>query len=223
MTCALQQMDAAASKAPRSDLHSLALVFKEIAEAYQLPPFVAQQHVGMMLNYTAINQHLGEFADVKAAFLSPDIYPQPEPDMLTILEEGYRVQFELFNHRSPVITQQASDSRKVWRFLIKNSELTFKPNMNERWVVSPGWDCNAKGSPNLATKPGYVVFPGYEGTLVIGTTDGMQESMREIDGDQTHMQFGSDICAVFFIANDDLDCRYGAGFGDNHGSISITI
>ena len=41
MTCALQQMDAAASKAPRSDLHSLALVFKEIAEAYQTPRLIS--------------------------------------------------------------------------------------------------------------------------------------------------------------------------------------
>ena len=40
MTCALKQMDEAAAKAPRSDLHGLAVVFKEIAEAYQLPPFM---------------------------------------------------------------------------------------------------------------------------------------------------------------------------------------
>ena len=206
------------------DLVALASDLKTAVVAYELPEDRAQCLVGMTLVYYAIHDGgVENFAPVETAFTDNTVYPQPESMVLSELRFSFDTQLNLARGVPVTLVQEASDPRRMWRFLICGEALSVEVQLNEFWNVSPGNRCNALGNHAILAKEGYVVPGVHEGCLVIGTSDGLNDKYRAVTSERTQLESDSDLKAVFFIANDDLPCQYGAGFEDNVGTISVRV
>lgn len=206
------------------DLVVLASDLKTVLVAFALPEAKEQRLVGMTLAYYAIRDGgVESFDTVENAFTNDAVYPHPDPAVLSDLRHSFDTQLNLERGRPVTLMQEARDSTMTWRFLVSGKSLSLEVPRNEYWRVSPGNYCNALGNYAIPAKAGYVVPGVPEGGLVICTSDGLNEEYRAVTSERTVLECGSDLKAVFFIANDDLPCRYGAGFADNEGCMHLVV
>lgn len=207
-----------------SDLVALALELKTVARAYSLSEYESQRLVGMTLSYYAIRDGgFTAFAPVKEAFTDASVYPDPVPGVLDEISAGFDAQLCLERGETVTFTQEARDSGQRWRFLVSGDRLDFNVNPDERWRISPLNVCNAFGNWALTAKEGYIVPGAYEGGLVIGRSDGLSAQYSAVKDQNTSFDKESELKAIVFIANDDLNCIYGVGFADNTGELHVTV
>lgn len=134
-------------------------------------------------------------------------------------------QKEFADKFAKVINSVRVDAKIKWQDsnigIKKGDSISMKYLKGEQWTANPLTGCyDADGNSTIIAKEGYTLPQENEGALCgrIGETGGVFLIGNEKEG-----MIADNSGTLFLCINDDLDGRYGKGFADNEGAVSVSI